>query len=69
MIRGCGTSIWDLFIESNDLGRSAKVGVSPVDEMYTGLRVFPSTTGSEDPCGNPGAPSSKTKYEHVTDSA
>jgi hypothetical protein len=36
-------------------------------------RVFhakgiPSTTGSETPCGNPGAPSSKAKYEYVTDS-
>jgi hypothetical protein len=45
------------------------VGESPVDEMRLGLREFPSTTGSEDPCGNPGAPSSKAKYEHVTDSA
>ena len=45
------------------------MGESPVDEMKFGSRGIPSTTGSEDPCGNPGAPSSKAKYEHVTDSA
>ena len=25
--------------------------------------------GLEEPCGNPGGPSSKAKYKHVTDSA
>jgi hypothetical protein len=45
------------------------VGDSPVGEMKKGSRSIPSTMGSETPCGNPGAPSSKAKYEHVTDSA
>ena len=67
--RGCGTTTWDQFFKQNGLGRPAKVGESPVDEMCFGSRSIPSTTGSEDPCGNPGAPSSKAKYEHVTDSA
>jgi hypothetical protein len=61
--------MWDQILKLNGLGRPAIVGESPVSELRFGLRGLPSTTGSETPCGNPGAPSSKTKYEHVTDSA
>jgi hypothetical protein len=61
--------MWDRDSSSNALGRAAKEGDSPVDEMKLGLRSIPSTMGLENPCGNPGGPSSKTKYKHVTDSA
>ncbi len=47
---------------------SAIVGDSPVDEILTYSRGIPSTTGHEKPCGNPGGPSSKTKYICPTDS-
>ena len=49
--------------------RPAREGESPVSEMSSSARNFPSTMGSEDPCGNLGAPSSKAKYKYVTDSA
>jgi hypothetical protein len=39
------------------------VGESPVGEKSFGSRGIPSTTGLEYPCGNPGRPLSKTKYE------
>jgi hypothetical protein len=45
------------------------VGESPVDEMENDFRGIPSTMGLEEPCGNPGGPSSKSKYTYVTDSA
>jgi hypothetical protein len=51
------------------VGKPAKVGDSPVDEMEIGLKGIPSTMGLEEPCGNPGGPSSKSKYKYVTDSA
>ena len=45
------------------------MGDSPVGEIDLSSRSIPSTMGLEKPCGNPGGPSSKTKYKHVTDSA
>ena len=51
------------------LERSAKEGESPVGERFgDSLAVFPSTTGHEKPCGNPGGPSPKAKYYSATDS-
>ena len=66
---GCGTPIWECQGKSNGMGRPAKEGESPVDETKMASRGIPSTLGSETPWGNPGAPSSKAKYKHVTDSA
>ena len=51
------------------MGKPAIEGESPVSEIDESSRSIPSTMGSETPCGNPGAPSSKAKYKHVTDSA
>ncbi len=51
------------------MGKPAKVGDSPVDEIVSGSRSIPSIVGLEYPCENPGGPSSKAKYKHVTDSA
>ncbi len=46
----------------------AKEGDSPVDEIVPASRSIPSTMGLENPCGNPGGPSSKAKYYSATDS-
>ncbi len=43
-------------------------GDSPVSEILLTPGMFPSTTGPVKPCGNLGGPSSKAKYESVTDS-
>jgi hypothetical protein len=52
-----------------DMERSAVERKSRVGEMgtppWTGV---PSTTGHEEPCGNPGGPSPKAKYYLTTDS-
>ena len=46
----------------------AREGDSPVGETVSAPGAFPSTTGHEKPCGKLGGPSSKAKYEPVTDS-
>ena len=43
-------------------------GDSPVGETVSAPGVFPSTTGPVKPCGKLEGPSSKAKYESVTDS-
>ena len=52
----------------NDLGRSAKEGDSPVVEIGSGTRSIPSRTGHVESCLNLGGPSSKAKYDLMTDS-
>ena len=50
------------------LERPAIGGDSPVGEMLNWVRGILSTTGHEKPCGNLGGPSSKAKYDSMTDS-
>ena len=50
------------------MGRPAKEGDSPVFESGSGPRDFLSRAGHEESCLNLGGPSSKAKYELVTDS-
>ena len=51
------------------LEETAIEGESPVSERFDdSLDRFPSTTGHEKPCGNPGGPSPKAKYYSATDS-
>jgi hypothetical protein len=57
-----------LMSSGSGLERSAKEGKSPVGERYEPSGMFPSTTGHEKPCGNPGGPPPKAKYSLTTDS-
>ena len=51
------------------LEETATEGDSPVSErLDDSFGRFPSTTGHEKPCGNPGGPSPKAKYSSATDS-
>ena len=43
-------------------------GESPVFEMLLIASYTLSTAGHEESCGNPGGPSPKAKYYHMTDS-
>ncbi len=53
----------------NVLEGSTTEGNSPVGEdVVDSLVGFPSTTGHEESCGNPGGPSPKAKYSPATDS-
>ena len=54
--------------QPNAMGRAITEGDSPVGEKTFSLDGHPSTTGHEEPCGNPGGPSSKAKYSSATDS-
>jgi hypothetical protein len=50
------------------LENAAVEGDSPVGENELTPAWYPSTTGHEEPCGNPGGPPPKAKYVPATDS-
>ena len=67
-LRGCGTSIWDVENELNDLETSAIDRESRVRESSKPPRGIPSSTVHVKLCANPSRPLDKTKYSLATDS-
>ena len=55
-------------VSGTDMERSAKEGNSPVGEVMRLPVGNLSTTGHEEPRGNPGGPPPKAKYYLTTDS-